>query len=227
MIAYIVMQQEDELHAGGGIGFRHKRLFERLTGDTCLVLHYWEITPELMARLRPEAVLISGFSRSFHQYEARDLLGINNWVRATETSILGLCGGYQLIGFIFNRDLHATERLYDEPMRRLRLGEPESSGGYAPGFYMARGFFDVRILRPHPLFAGLGDTVNVMESHYCEVKQVPPEFEVLASSLECHIEVMGHRERPIFATAFHPEGFTETHPDGKRILENFFRIAGV
>ncbi|MEM2057675.1 MAG: GMP synthase, partial [Thermoproteota archaeon] len=87
------------------------------------------------------------------------------------------------------------------------------------------GFLPVRVVKRDPIFSGLGDIIYVDENHYCEVKMLPPGFDLLASTEECRIQVMKHRERPLYGVQFHPQIFDENHPDGRRILENFFKIA--
>jgi GMP synthase-like glutamine amidotransferase len=79
------------------------------------------------------------------------------------------------------------------------------------------------------------------------VKQVPPGFQVLASSQDCPIQVLKRRDRLVYGTQFHPEAYTEgafdrrntlvnlVYPqgrtqeqtDGRRLLANFLRIAGI
>lgn len=39
--------------------------------------------------------------------------------------------------------------------------------------------------------------------------------------------MIAHAERPLFGTQFHPEAYDESHSDGRVLLENFFRIAGI
>ncbi|MEM2936517.1 MAG: hypothetical protein QW231_05010 [Candidatus Bathyarchaeia archaeon] len=39
------------------------------------------------------------------------------------------------------------------------------------------------------------------------------------------IQAVKHKKRPLYGVQFHPQIYTEEHPDGKKILENFFRIA--
>lgn len=38
---------------------------------------------------------------------------------------------------------------------------------------------------------------------------------------------LAHERLPLFATQFHPELYDQAHPDGKRVLENFFRLADI
>jgi GMP synthase-like glutamine amidotransferase len=50
---------------------------------------------------------------------------------------------------------------------------------------------------------------------------------LLASGDECGIQAMKHGRRIIYGTQFHPENYDDRHLDGKIILQNFFRIAGI
>ena len=69
--------------------------------------------------------------------------------------------------------------------------------------------------------------MRVPEAHYCEIKTLPPGFELLASSPECRIEMMKHRERPLYGAQFHAEIWQAPYNDGEKIMRNFFRLAGL
>ena len=110
-------------------------------------------------------------------------------------------------------------------MRPLAAGEADGEPGYHPGWFTEKGMQPVRVIqREDPLFAGLPETIMVLESHYCEVKALPPGWVLLASNGNCRVQAMRHPERPVYGTQFHPEGFTEYYPHGRTILENFFRL---
>nr|MDQ3816924.1 gamma-glutamyl-gamma-aminobutyrate hydrolase family protein [Acidobacteriota bacterium] len=91
------------------------------------------------------------------------------------------------------------------------------------GAVKLRGFYDVET-NGEGIFANLPGRVTVWQSHYEEVKELPREFEITASSETCRIEAMRHRSRPLFTVQFHPELFDEEHPQGKIILENFLNL---
>ncbi len=229
---YIGFAQPDEWQNWAGTYARHAQRFEAASGGVpCLVLPYYHTSPEMLAHLEPEAFVMSGFARSFEQYEVRNFLGVADWVQSTRTPTLALCGSHQLLGFVFNQDLCRVERLFDEPMRRLRPGEPVTNPDYHPDYFMERGFYTLELTeaaRRDPLFAGFGPTALCYESHYCEVKTLPPDFELLASTPECRIQAMRHRQRPLYGLQFHPEDYLlepKRFSDGKRILENFFALA--
>jgi GMP synthase (glutamine-hydrolysing) len=82
----------------------------------------------------------------------------------------------------------------------------------------------VNVCQPHPLFAGLPAQPIVYQAHYWEVKDVPTGFQVLAESELCPVQAMAHQERPIFSTQFHPEEYDTDHPNGRKILQNFFQL---
>jgi GMP synthase (glutamine-hydrolysing) len=85
----------------------------------------------------------------------------------------------------------------------------------------------VRVTEPHGLFEGMGRQPTFFESHYWEVKSAPPGFRRLAESDLCFVQALAHEDRPLFGTQFHPEDYDEANPDGRRLLENFFRLAGI
>lgn len=116
-------------------------------------------------------------------------------------------------------------------MRLLKPGEPVTNPDYHPEYFMERGFYTLELTesgRTDPLFEGIDQNTQVYESHYCEIKTLPSEFELLASTGECRIQAMKHKNRSLYGVQFHPEDYLinpERLTDGKRLLENFFRIA--
>ena len=72
MIIYIGFAQPDEWAGWTQNYARHAQRFEAASGGRpCLVVPFYHVTPELMARLQPSAVVMSGFARSFHQYDVK------------------------------------------------------------------------------------------------------------------------------------------------------------
>ena len=226
MILVISMAQLDAYDRNdGSTGL--KRKFEKLTGVPVVSLHHSEVTPESVAHIGPKAIFITGFGHSWNTVPVKELYGVSDLLHTTSIPVYGACGGHQLIGFCFNRNLREVAQLEDEPMRRLRPGEPDPGPvDYNPGYYVARGFFDVEVLREDPIVAGLGKTFRVLEAHYCEVKTLPPGFVHLATSPDCRLELMKHRDRPIYSAQFHAESWSNHYTDGRTVMLNFFRLAG-
>jgi GMP synthase (glutamine-hydrolysing) len=226
---YIGFAQPDEWAGWAGTYARHVQRFEAASGGTpCLVLPYYHVTLEIMTQLNPQAVLLSGFARSFEQYDVKTFLPVVDWVQKTNVPTLALCGSHQLLGFAYNRNLRDLKELRDEPMRRLQPGEPITNPDYHPEFYMERGFYTLEMTEAgnrDPLFANMRKKPLVYESHYCEIKTLPPGFELLGSTKECRIQAMRHTKHTLYGVQFHPEDYNDRFTDGKRLLENFFRIA--
>jgi anthranilate/para-aminobenzoate synthase component II len=156
-------------------------------------------------------------------------------MRTADVPQLCICGSHQLAGFCFNGNLRKIRLLKDQPMRKMKPGDPmprQAGGSDAAGLrksahFMAVGFYEIERLKEDPLFAGLPERMIMRCSHYCEVKKLPPGFELLARSGHCAIEAMKHRERCLYGLQFHAEQFEAPFFHGRKILENFAGIAEV
>jgi hypothetical protein len=116
---------------------------------------------------------------------------------------------------------------------RFRSGvsgtEPPLSGVFAATWLRRSsvGFMPVNVVHGAPLFAGFGNSVLIREFHAYEVTQLPAEFELLASTAETRVQVIKHKDKPLYGTQFHPERYDAEHLDGERLLRNFLRLAGL
>jgi len=185
-----------------------------LSGLDCLVVHRHEVTGADLDRPQIKAILISG--RSAIDVPSRDELFFD-LIRRTKIPILGFCGGGQLIGKAYGTPLIS--------LRRLNPGEPDPSPTYHPGIFKEKGFLKVQIVQADPLFTGLGPGPVFKQSHAFQLSDVPPGFDLLASSADCRVQAIKQRDRLVYGVQFHPEGFDASHPDGRILLENFFRLA--
>jgi len=116
--------------------------------------------------------------------------------------ILGICYGMHIAAFL--------------------LGVPIVKGGRSE-----YGRTLLTINQPDALFRGFrkGEETRVWMSHKDKVEELPPSFELLASSDNAHIAAFGDIERKIFAVQFHPEVIHTER--GTEILRNFlFPICG-
>jgi GMP synthase-like glutamine amidotransferase len=229
MIIWVRLETVAKYDAGDG-DFKLKRRFEQLSGQPCLALHFSQATPQAVRALRPRALLLSGCGTWFRDFDVRDFYVFEDMINAcADVPTIGFCGSHQLLGFMFNDGFRNLDRVIDEPMRPLRDGEPQIGMVTKDnaGWFIEQGFYPVRTARPDPLFDGLPDPFVVRESHVCEVKRLPPGFDLIATNENCRVQAMKHRERPLYATQFHPEGWQEEYPHGRQILLNFFRLAGI
>lgn len=138
---------------------------------------------------------------SVHDPAALDRLG--ETVRAFDGPVLGICAGMQL---------------------QVRF----AGGAIGPSAHaVATGFAPVEVVDDEGLLAGLPAPVSVYHHHGDEVTRLPDGFRVLARSTLCAVEAIAATARPWWGTQFHPEEFSTEHPQGERVLANFFALAGV
>jgi GMP synthase (glutamine-hydrolysing) len=119
------------------------------------------------------------------------------YLDSVDAPILGICAGHQFMA--------------------KHLG-----GDAAPAKVPEFGKSVVDVHQPDVLFEGLPNRFEVWESHNDEVTQLPPDFVALASSENCNIQAMRHRDRPLFGLQFHPE--VEHTQFGADIFRNFLRL---
>jgi GMP synthase-like glutamine amidotransferase len=229
MILFIRVSPLADYDRSNGL-FPIKRRLEDISGLPCLVLNFIEATPRIITELRPRAIVLSGSGTWFRDVNPRDFDTFEECLHTMpEIPRIGFCASHQLIGYSFTHGLRRMDKVVDHCMRPLRPGEPDLSGGspHALGIFGEKGFLPVHVAAPDPLFEGLSNEPVVYQSHFCEVPELPPEFELIATGANCKIQAMKHKTRILYATQFHPECWIPAFPDGRTILENFFRIAGI
>jgi len=174
---------------------------------------YQAVSPERVREVGPSHIVLSGQSHPWNNYAPDALAGVIAVIKEAPQPSLGVCGGHQLIAAAFGAKV--------DLMGRLEPGE-----GY-DGAKRERGFFEVEALRENPgahLFRGLPQRFTVWHSHFDEVKELPESFRRTAFNETCAIQAMQHVERPLFGVQFHPELFTDEHPEGRQILKNFLAL---
>jgi GMP synthase-like glutamine amidotransferase len=216
-----------------------KLRLEQASGHVCVVRRYTRVTQHWLRESELRALVIGGNVTDWVEYDEADLRRMYGIIRSAELPILGICGGCQLIAMAHRAPLG--------PLRRLEEGEEESAKDYAPGYFKEWGFVPVQVLRPDSLFDGLEDEPVFLAAHYWEVKETPLGFELLASSDACRVQAIKQVGKPVYGTQFHPEayveggadnlswlvnlvypqGYAEEQVDGRKLLVNFFRAAGV
>lgn len=214
-LEHIRVQQDQEKwykHLRETADIKYK--LEEISGDLCLVLRYEKLSPELLRELNVRAVLVSGNITEFHHYSEDDLAGLRAIFREAARPTVGFCGGAQMMAETYGS-------------RAAAIDESEA-GDMMDGAWQERthelGFMQVRQTKPHPLFEGFSDEMTFFESHYWEIKDLPEGFETFAETDVTPIQFMAHESLPLFGTQFHPEAFTEDNPDGRKFLENFFKL---
>ncbi len=184
-----------------------------------IVLPYSEITVENMEKLRPSFLALSPNGIPWCKYRGKNGEDLKNFFVALRVIIedmripvIGICGGHQALALAFGGKVGP-----------VRGGEDDCVPyGNNP---TERGRHNVDVLKHDPLFLGMGKTLNLVQSHYDEVKRLPPGFVALASNKLCPYQIIRHPDRPAYGVQAHTEYYLNSRPDGGLLLRNFLNIA--
>lgn len=143
-----------------------------------------------------DGLVLSGGAPSIAS-EIDKLGNISSYIEEHDYPILGICAGFHFIALHFG-------------------------GKVAPGAHPEFGKTEVTISSSDRILEGLPEKIIAWENHNDEVKELPDDFRVLASSKTCPVQAFVHKTRPIFGLQFHPE--VENTQFGRRIFENFIEI---
>jgi GMP synthase (glutamine-hydrolysing) len=236
----ILLQDDQARAAHDDFTAQVRRKLEETSGTLCVMKHFREVSRGWLRALGAQAVVIGGNAADWAHYTDDDLSEMMEIIRAEEWPTLGLCGGMQMIA-----------RAYGVGTRLLSPLSPDGadiSPQYGSEQCKEGGYLPVRIAAANPIWQGMADQPVFLFAHYLELEHVPPGFVNLATTDRCAIQLIRHSEKPIYGAQFHPEGYTSTpgdtqnwlveyvypegydgpaHPDGRQLLENFFRLAGV
>jgi GMP synthase-like glutamine amidotransferase len=147
------------------------------------------------------AVVLSGSFEPWSVHSRVALGGLAERVKRYAGPVFGICAGMQLQVMF-------------------------AGGTVGPRAQPQVGFAPVEILRDDRLLDGLAPSAVVYKHHADEVTTLPAEFTVLARSPDCPVEAIASPRRRWWGTQFHPECFSEEHPDGAKVLANFLSLAG-
>jgi len=198
---------------------RIKYRLEDITGDEVYLIRYDHVTPELVARLEIRALFLSGCSSDLDDYGPGQRDGAHEVIRSLAMPMFGFCAGMQWIGEALGETVERIGRIGDD--------ETDPNPNIAPGWHKEFGYEPVPLTADHPMLEGLGEAPVMRQAHWCELKEVPEGFGVYASTEITPIQLLIHENLPVIGTQFHPEYWTDEHPAGRRMIENFCRIAGL
>lgn len=167
-------------------------------GEASIIDHgtVHSVDPALLIRSY-DGVILSGTEALFTRIADRNQFeNLFKYLPKVEIPILGICGGHQALAIAHGGHVAKVGRLI-------------------------AGYRTVELEDKDTLLAGLPAKIRVMQSHYEEVKRLPPKFIRIARSEDTDNEAMKHKEKPLYGVQFHPERWNEDNQAGKRILENF------
>lgn len=118
-----------------------------------------------------------------------------DWVTKTSVSILGVCMGHQILGY-----LHGSKVIHDTEKER--------------------GTTLVKKNKLSEVLSGLDKKFSMHQEHRDSIS-IPDDFILLASSIVCKNQAMKHKDKNIFGFQAHPKLSGE---NGERIIRNFLGI---
>lgn len=178
---------------GGQWTHREWRVLRYLGVDTQMVDNKLPLE-ELQAANLDGLVLSGGAPRVGVDGE---LGNCGDYIDGLDVPIVGICAGHQFMARHFGGD--------------AAPGDPPEFGAVEMTVTKAGGILDE-----------VPEKSTVWASHHDEVSVVPDSFEVLSHSETCPVQVMRHKERPLFGIQFHPE--VEHTQYGVQMFRNFVRI---
>lgn len=211
MYLYVVIREENECSVD--IVLKDKENIESATGEDVLIVPYKKFTIEMINKLNPKDIIFSGFAPDLDTFDKKYFYTIEKVVKEVKIPILCICGSHQLLSEIYNKDIYNEDKLYNYPIKP----EKNCKGEY----YKTNGFYTINLLSDDEIFNEMNKKTKMKCLHYCEVKELPKDFVLLASSLHSKVEAMKHREKFIYSTQFHPEKYDINNIDGKKFLKNF------
>ena len=163
-----------------------------------------ELTPEQVAELKPDRILISP-GPCTPQEAGISIALLKHFAESQQNGgprvpILGVCLGHQAIGAAFGGNVVRAAKLMHG-----KTSQVEHDG--------------------KTIFAGIPANMTCTRYHSLIVEQkgFPKELEVSAKTADGEIIMaLRHRELPIEGVQFHPESVLTSH--GKTIIENFLKM---
>lgn len=196
-------------------------VIENITGEKRWIsMHFKDVTLEKLEELAPDFIVLSPQGTPWCRYTGKTGIALQNflWMLPTiaedlNIPILGICGGHQALALAFGGRVGPIRagHLDCMPYNKERQG----------------GVVKLTLMNPDPIFMGLEGDLNMVESHYDEVKVLPPGFVLLASDKLSPNQIIRHPNRPVYGIQGHPEHFLSSRPDGGILIRNFLQIAQI
>ena len=155
-----------------------------------------EKTIEEIRKLKPDAIVLSpGPGRP---EDAGICIPVVKELGA-EIPILGVCLGHQSICAAYGGEITYAKELMHGKTSELVVEEDNK------------------------LFQGIDQLIQIGRYHSLAANEetLPEELKVTARTADGEIMAVEHRTNPVYGLQFHPESILT--PDGKKMLENFFR----
>jgi GMP synthase (glutamine-hydrolysing) len=184
-----------------------------------VMLHFSKVNYDVLADLKPEFIILSPQGTPWCRYTGEMGIALQNFLwmlplAAEEMNIpmLGICGGHQALALAFGGKVGPIRAGEDDCMPYTKERQ--------------RGVVPLTLTAQDPIFEGLNNGIKIVESHFDEVKVMPPGFVRLASEKISPNQIMRHPTRPVYGIQGHPEYFSANRPETGVLIKNFLKIAG-
>lgn len=157
-------------------------------------IHPCTIDLESFDEQPPGGVVLSGGPSSVYDEEAPSL---NEHIFSWEVPILGICYGLQILS------------------HRLKPGSVEKADK------REFGRSELIVDDDSDLLGKIPQESVVWMSHGDHIRELPPEYEIIAHTDNARVAAVRHAGKPVFGVQFHPEVVHTVY--GRQILENFVR----
>src|SRR6201984_2266725 len=151
----------------------------------------FDISAAEIAALKPNGLILSGDPASVYDKGAPQ---IDPEIFSLGIPILGICYGLMLMAHhLGGKVVFTGRREYGAGMLHINNGSE--------------------------LFDGLGNQLDVWNSHGDEVTALPKDFRAVATTEGCDFAAVEDRQRKLYGLQFHPE--VAHTPRGREVLQNF------
>ena len=192
---------------------------EDLTGHTCLLQRYNRVDPEFVAKHAIEAVFISGSGTDPDEFDPEEQTGLRQIVTEANVPVFGFCGGFQFMAQALGASI--------ERIGQLDPGQADPNESFMPGWKSETGYLPVENFGDHPLVEGLGPDPIFRHWHGWEIKSLPKGMVNHARTETTENQLVVDEKHKRLGTQFHPEYYTDEHPAGRILIENFAKWAGL
>ncbi len=192
----------------------------RELGVYCEIHPYQQVTPDFLTRFSPMAVVLSGGPASVVDSDSprppKEVFSLG-------VPILGICYGQQVMVQMLGGRVERGQRMSDAGDSASGNAAKASVGNRVNSEF---GRAHITPRGSLPLLDGwfAESSEQVWMSHGDHVAELPPGFEVFGMSPKAPFAVAANTRQGFYAVQFHPE--VHHTPNGKRLLENFVRLAG-
>lgn len=162
---------------------------------------YFEVKPVRVSQMtstevKEEAIVVTGSEWQIAKDPVPEIM--TKLYLETRKPLLGICWGHQTLAHAWGAKVIKTKFIDKDET--------------------------IRVLRTEELLYNMGLFFAASESHYEHVvpdRKLKRHFEVLAYSSSCKVEVIRHKERPLWGVQFHPE---RSGSAGRQLAFNFAKI---